>query len=853
MRTKLTVSAASAVLIAALLLFSSCTSEEIKKPLPPEPGPEPETGVFEKGTGDEGNPYVISTLQQYEYFVDCINSAETYAEYADRYYLVGADLDFDGKAVGVVAGSSGRPFKGVFDGGSHRFSGFAVNTSVQSAAGMFGYTDGAEIRNIVMENASVNGDYAFTGAIVGEARNTVIDNISFSGNIRSYRKEIVVEAADYAPVASNNAGYCGGLVGLLYKSTLSNASFNGTATFYGKFSGGLVGCSYNSTVSSCSVAKENTINIYYHYCGGIVGRAYGADNIVEKCSFEGSLTATGYCNGGIVGQLLGGTVRECVTGSYAYIGGDKFFVGGIAGSIQPLAEVTVSACAAYGSVQGAYSVGGIAGYAGIGTGAKTDGDLILKASADATISSCASEGATLTATGGNSNKYPIVGGIVGWIHNLGAVTVDGCYSRPGLIQTTYGANVNGVLCGVCAYSNGDGDATISNCYSSFTVSDLLVCNDRADTDPSRWYAAIHIRCTKATAIRNCFNEESLRLGYSSGAATETGCGQFTQTELTDGTLLSKLQSTATGTQWVASAAGYPVQANRPADPNVKPKAAKRVSIIGDSISTFKGWIPGGYSAHYPATDGTLTLANETWWYRLVHDNMKSAELDMNISFSGSTVTNTTAENYAAKYGSASNAWWHNSFTERFAACGGMGRPDIIIIHGGTNDWAHNADPLAPGLAIRNDASNIYGGDAPSDEAMAAIYAVADAATTRDAVNALPDGTFCEAYCKLLCQVRERYPRCKVVCLIGDYLSSSVEQSVLKMAEHYGAKSVNLFRVNGFNDLGGYSPSTLSNKGTQPNMPKHDYSGDVGGCHPASGAMKFIADKIYSELGSWLEE
>ena len=137
--------------------------------------------------------------------------------------------------------------------------------------------------------------------------------------------------------------------------------------------------------------------------------------------------------------------------------------------------------------------------------------------------------------------------------------------------------------------------------------------------------------------------------------------------------------------------------------------------------------------------------------------------------------------------------------------------------------------------------------------MQSIYATADAAKTRSTINALPDGTFCEAYVKLLCQIRERYPQCKVVCIIGDYLSQSIEESVLQIADHYGAKTVNLFRVNGFNDLGGYTPSTLSNKGKQPNMPKHDYSGDLGGCHPGSQAMKFIAEKIYAELGTWLEE
>ena len=328
---------------------------------------------------------------------------------------------------------------------------------------------------------------------------------------------------------------------------------------------------------------------------------------------------------------------------------------------------------------------------------------------------------------------------------------------------------------------------------------------------------------------------------------------FRSAQLSDGTLLAKLQASANGTTWIAGSNGLPTIEGLPADPNVKPKAAKRLSVIGDSISTFRGWIPGGYSAHYPAVDGTLTLVNETYWYRLVHDYMKDCEFDTNISFSGSTVTNTTDANYKAKYGTASNAWFKKDFSTRFAECGGMGRPDIILIHGGTNDWAHNADPLAPGVAIRNDASNIYGGSKPSESVMASIYATADAAKTRSAINALPDGTFCEAYVKLLCQIRERYPQCKVVCIIGDYLSQSIEQSVIDIAGHYGAKTVNLFRVNGFNDLGGYSPSTLSNLGRQPNMPKHDYSGDVGGCHPGSQAMKFIAEKIYTELGTWLEE
>lgn len=245
-----------------------------------------------------------------------------------------------------------------------------------------------------------------------------------------------------------------------------------------------------------------------------------------------------------------------------------------------------------------------------------------------------------------------------------------------------------------------------------------------------FYGAIYARCTQPTTVRNCFWDEAMpKIGPAEGKTTESGNQALSTAQLTDGTLLSKLQATANGTTWVRGANGLPTIDGLPADPNVKPKAAKRLSVIGDSISTFRGWIPG--------------------------------------------------------------------------------------------------------VAIRNDASNAYGGTKPSDSIMASIYATADAAKTRSAINALPDGTFCEAYVKLMCQIKERYPQCKVVCIIGDYLSQSIEQSILEIAGHYGAKTVNLFRVNGFNDLGGYSPSTLSNLGRQPNMPKHDYSGDVSGCHPGS--------------------
>lgn len=805
-----------------------------------------------EGDGTEASPYLISDAQEFMTFVRILNLESAYERYAGCHYSLVASIDLKDTPVTPVGAEASRPFRGVFDGNSNTIFNLQVDHAGTSASGLFGYAEDAVIRDLVLENSDIESDYIFCGNIAGHVRNSVIEDIRVKGKIRAYTSGIAVDASEYAPVRTNNAGYNGGVVGLAMNSTVRNCRYDGTVNFYGKFSGGVVGVSYDSVIENCAVEKESTVNVYYHFSGGVVGRAMGADNLIKGCSFEGNFTSVGYCSGGIVGQLLGGAVEDCVLGSYAYFGADKHAVGGIVGSAQPLNDITVKNCASYGTIRGAYSVGGIVGYAGIGQGADSDKDLMLNASGDVTIRDCAFVQGSVTATSAFSKGYALAGGIIGWGYGDASqnITVAGCYSRPGLIQTTYGSNVNGVLAGISAFQH-NVVAVIENCYSSFTNTDMLVCSEQA-ADGLRWVAGVHVRSCATTTIRNCYSDTSLPVG-SQNNGNETGCDQYDVTQMTDGTLLAALQNGSTGTVWTAGADGYPTVSGLPADPNVKPVAKKRVSIIGDSISTFKGWIPGGYSAHYPATDGTLTLVNETYWYRLIHDYMESAQVEVNIAFSGSTVTNTTEENYTAKYGDAANAWWHNSFSERFAACGGVGNPDIIIVHGGTNDWAHDCDPLAPGVAIRNDASNIYGGSAPSEEIMNGIYAEADAARTRAQINALPDGTFCQAYCKLMCQIRERYPQCKVVCIIGDYLNSAIEQSIIQMAEHYGARTVNLFRVNGFNDLGGYSPTTLANKGTQPNMPKHDYSGATGGCHPGSEAMAFMAAKIYDELGAWLEE
>lgn len=121
-------------------------------------------------------------------------------------------------------------------------------------------------------------------------------------------------------------------------------------------------------------------------------------------------------------------------------------------------------------------------------------------------------------------------------------------------------------------------------------------------------------------------------------------------------------------------------------PNLANYEGKVISILGDSISTYAGYIPtaDGFNlehlARYPQ-DNLLTDVNETWWMQVITE--LDAKLGINDSWRGATVsgavpvtTGTTGENAAM-----------GNLT-RIQNLGSNGTPDVILFYGGTNDLAH---------------------------------------------------------------------------------------------------------------------------------------------------------------------
>lgn len=103
---------------------------------------------------------------------------------------------------------------------------------------------------------------------------------------------------------------------------------------------------------------------------------------------------------------------------------------------------------------------------------------------------------------------------------------------------------------------------------------------------------------------------------------------------------------------------------------------KKVSILGDSYSTYKGYIPQYYDVYYPTNGCDVNDVHQTWWALFV-EKMGYA-IEKNDSWSGSTVCNT---------GYSRADYSDRSF---FTRVNKLGNPDIIFMFGGTNDaWANS--------------------------------------------------------------------------------------------------------------------------------------------------------------------
>ena len=779
------------------------------KPYTEVVGPKPHV---QQGSGTVSDPYIVSTWEDIQTLLE--KGADNAYSTAFFKQTASIELPYNFRFTPVPE------FKGSYDGGGFSISGINFKNSVVGhPSGFFASLDGAVVKNLNLESVNFVSDQMFLGGIAGKAVGATIENCSVSGYMKSTAR-FTWEEWDNITTDKMNHGFTGGIVGYAEGSTVKDCTFSGELSSFGKNTGCIAGfITDKTTVEGCTAAQGAEAYSGYHCVGGIVGAVTGGSSVKNSSSLA-AVSSTGYGVGGIVGYLQDGSVEDCVTSSKANLACRQYYVGGIVGGVLPRSghSAAIKGCVAYSDVQGQYNVGGIAGA------------VDTQAGSAASIKDCAFIGGTLYGTGTNSKKYSLIGGIVGYVISRDAVQIENCAALPSLVKASIqnsqtgsdSATCIGGVGGILGFQSQDGITSVKNSYSNIEKSRVLVRYKAIESysDTFVHYGAIYGGGGSALELENCFRDASLA-DYVPGETAKEGCSGIAPAAFTDGTLLQSL-----GGGWVDSASGFPVPGGLKEDPSPRETSAKRVSVIGDSISSFAGYIPAGYNYHYPCNDGSVTQVSQTYWYQLIYNHLKNAELDLNMSYSGSAVTRSTDESRK------NNHWYDNCYIQRYLRQGGVGNPDIVLIHGGTNDWAHNDCPLYPGDEVK-----CHNAEAPGEDVYSSVFAKADAAASYDDAAGLPDTDFLSAYVELIKLLKVQYPEVKIVCIVGDYLSEGVEQCILNAAEHYGAKSVNLLRVNGFND--------------QTYMPKHDFNG-TGGCHPDARAMEFISDKIYKELGSWLE-
>lgn len=209
---------------------------------------------------------------------------------------------------------------------------------------------------------------------------------------------------------------------------------------------------------------------------------------------------------------------------------------------------------------------------------------------------------------------------------------------------------------------------------------------------------------------------------------------------------------------------------------------KKLSIIGDSISTYnkEGCKLPGYRMYYP--HGNVTDVRQTWWNKVI--SLSKLELLVNASWSGSCVTNArSTETYEG----------HNfpDFYDRTALLADTSDPqnpvypDVIIVALGTNDARPTVNAPIGTLQY----------DKPIAE--------------------LSETYFCEAYIKGIKALQANYPQAEIYCLTF-YMSDVYKAAVKAIAEHFSLHYL---------DCSHYNQDTMD------------------AMHPSADGMDYIANRV----------
>lgn len=276
------------------------------------------------GTGTEKDPYLIYTAAGLKTFRDITNGANGHTRNDDADAKLMNDIVLNDGTFDENGNrsESGTPeewapigdlsnyYAGTFDGGGHTIKGLYVKGA--GYAGLFGYTNGATIKNVTVDG--------------------YVEGTLHVGGIVGYGNRTTVTGCTNAATVKGGCSYVGGIVGWLYYNNGNVRNCANLGSVRAQIDsdredarvGGIVGyVKLSKTIADCynagSIAiQDNGTGKKYNvsYFGGIIGRNEVMDYpcYISNCYSVGSLTYRGSASAeiyGIAGDATGCVISHC--------------------------------------------------------------------------------------------------------------------------------------------------------------------------------------------------------------------------------------------------------------------------------------------------------------------------------------------------------------------------------------------------------------------------------------------------------------------------------------------------------------------------------------------------------------
>lgn len=310
--------------------------------------------VYMDGLGTAAYPYQISNAAQLKLFHDIVNNENGQTQKLDACATLTADIvlndgtfDEDGSYTPGPSGADTptewtfigcdyeEAYSGTFDGAGHTIQGVYCNDQIKGRAGLFGYVNGATIKDIKV-----------------------------TGYIKTY-------------------GLAGGIAAYIRGGTSITDCVNaatviaGDTRGYSPSAGGIVGCSerkQQNQITDC--INTGTVKVIvpdgdYSSAGGILGQAINC-TLISNCSNFGPISGGRLENatskksyvGGIVGYIVSTTVSDCYnTGTVTDTVNPEAQIGGIIGCLNSMTSHLANSYNV-GSVTAASTAATLGGVAG---------------------------------------------------------------------------------------------------------------------------------------------------------------------------------------------------------------------------------------------------------------------------------------------------------------------------------------------------------------------------------------------------------------------------------------------------------------------------------------------------------